>query len=99
METRTRILLVDDDSGLTTRLSRFLERYGYHVAVAVNGRDGLDQARSFRPHLILLDILMPFLNGHAFLRRLRRAEGSQGIVGKKEVVLVHDNTANTITGT
>ena len=90
METRTRILLVDDDSDLTRRLSRFLERYGYHVAVAVNGRDGLDQIRSFRPHLILLDILMPFINGHAFLRRLREGKNRTPVIMLTTVDAIDD---------
>jgi len=73
MENRTRILLVDDDVGLTAKLGAFLGRNGYQVAAAVNGEDALGQIGPFAPHLIVLDIEMPFMDGREFLRRLRRA--------------------------
>ena len=73
MEAKTRILLVDDDPGLTAPLGAFLERAGFQVAVAVNGADALDQIKSFGPHLVLLDILMPWMDGHELLRQLRQA--------------------------
>jgi DNA-binding response OmpR family regulator len=70
---RKRVLLVDDDQVLTTSLGSFLEHAGYQVAAACNGHDALAQIESFRPHIILLDIQMPFMNGRECLRRLRQA--------------------------
>lgn len=71
MGAKERILLVDDDPGVTRRLQASLQQEGYQVAVAVNGQDALEQLKSFHPHLILLDILMPWMDGRAFLDQLR----------------------------
>ncbi len=72
MEEKTRILLVDDDKGLLDSLQSFLQRSGFQVATAINGEAALDEVTSFTPHLILLDILMPVLDGRTALRRLRQ---------------------------
>ncbi len=73
MDTRTRILLVDDDKEFVGTLQSFFERSGFQVATAFNGQTALDEIASFAPHLILLDILMPHLNGREMLRQLRKA--------------------------
>ncbi len=72
MEEKTRILLVDDDKGLLDSLQSFLQRSGFQVAIAINGKAALDEVASFAPHLILLDILMPVLDGRTALRQLRQ---------------------------
>jgi len=68
-----KVLLVDDESAITTNLAPFLERSGFHVAVAADGEEALSQVSSFAPDLIVLDVLMPRLDGREALRRLRRA--------------------------
>ena len=71
-EAMTRILLVEDDE----RMARFVElelaHEGYTVLKAADGRTGLTMALNDRPDLVLLDILLPGLNGLEVLRRIRR---------------------------
>jgi DNA-binding response OmpR family regulator len=73
MESDPKILLVDDDPIITDQLEPFLERAGFRVLCAVDGRDALGKVASFEPDLVVLDILMPRLDGRAVLRRLRQA--------------------------
>ncbi|MDP4003609.1 response regulator [Methylobacterium sp. NEAU K] len=68
---RRTILVVDDDSATRDLLARFLEREGFSVAVAEDGRRGLELARTLRPRAVLLDVTMPQMDGWAVLRALR----------------------------
>ena len=92
METKTRILIVDDEPAVTKPLGALLQREGYQVAVAVNGQDGLDQVQSLHPHLVLLDIEMPFVDGREFLRRLRRAGNWTPVMMLTKVNTLSDKT-------
>ena len=65
------ILVVDDSSAIRRIISRTLESAGYHVLEATDGRDALDVCRAQRPDLVLLDIDMPVMDGHAALREMR----------------------------
>ncbi|MGU3536506.1 response regulator [Methylobacterium sp. A54F] len=65
------ILVIDDDAATRELLARFLERDGFRVATASDGRAGLEQARRLRPRAILLDVTMPHLDGWSVLRALR----------------------------
>jgi DNA-binding response OmpR family regulator len=67
----TKILLVDDEVSITSTLSTFLELSGFQVSVANNGEQALEQIPQFKPDLIVLDVLMPRLNGRETLRRMR----------------------------
>jgi DNA-binding response OmpR family regulator len=69
---RPTLLLADDDPTITTALTPFLERAGFHVLTATNGKDALEKAQSHRPDLIVLDVLMPRMDGREVLRQLRR---------------------------
>jgi DNA-binding response OmpR family regulator len=73
METPPAILLVDDEKPFTDHLAPFLERAGFVVDIAANGEEALEKVAHQRPDLIILDILMPVLDGRAVLRRLRQA--------------------------
>ncbi|WP_375455049.1 response regulator [uncultured Methylobacterium sp.] len=66
-----RILVIDDDAATRDLLARFLEREGFAVSTAEDGRQGLEQARSLRPRAILLDVTMPRMDGWSVLRALR----------------------------
>jgi len=66
-----KILLVDDEEAITSNLAPFLERTGFAVAVAADGQEALHKAAAFTPHLIVLDVLMPRLDGREVCRRLR----------------------------
>jgi CheY-like chemotaxis protein len=65
------ILLIDDDEDSRVMYSAVLMRAGYRVLFARNGADGVDIATHARPDLILMDLVMPRLNGYAALRGLR----------------------------
>jgi DNA-binding response OmpR family regulator len=67
------LLLADDDPTITNGLRPFFERAGFHVLTVSNGADALEKARSHHPDMIILDVLMPRLNGREVLRRLRGA--------------------------
>jgi CheY-like chemotaxis protein len=68
------VLVVDDDAGLRELLRRTLEREGYRVVEAANGRQALDRVRDSEPGLILLDLMMPAMDGFEFVEELRRLE-------------------------
>jgi two-component system, OmpR family, alkaline phosphatase synthesis response regulator PhoP len=69
-----RILIVDDEPNIAASLEFLLQRGGYDVKVAHNGEEALVQAESFRPQLVLLDVMMPKLNGYEVCQRLRQGE-------------------------
>ena len=66
-----KVLIVDDEQEQTRLLERILTRDGYEVAVAHNAREGLDRAHDFGPDLILLDVVMPGMDGWEMLAQLR----------------------------
>ncbi|XYD10175.1 response regulator [Methylobacterium sp. NMS12] len=68
---RGTILVVDDDAATRDLLARFLEREGFAVTVAEDGRRGLDLARNLHPRAVLLDVTMPQMDGWAVLRAIR----------------------------
>lgn len=72
MTDKPRVLLVDDEPAITANLAPFLERSGLRVAVAADGEEALDLVADFRPDLIVLDVLMPKIDGREVLRRLRQ---------------------------
>jgi CheY-like chemotaxis protein len=73
------VLVVDDDADLRELLRRLLQREGYRVVEAENGRAALDRIREARPGLILLDLMMPEMDGFEFVRRFRKHDAWRGI--------------------
>jgi DNA-binding response OmpR family regulator len=73
MNPKPSILLVDDETAITDNLAPFLSRSGFSVAVAANGEDALQQVLTGRPDLLVLDVLMPRLDGREVLRQLRQS--------------------------
>ena len=68
---RLRILVIDDDDDLTTSVAAVLEANGYDVITATDGEQGLELAFTKNPHLILLDVTMPGMDGHQVCRELQ----------------------------
>ena len=66
-----KILLVDDEPSLQKMLTHALEREGFAVRVAADGEEALEAFRSYEPHLIILDIMLPKLDGTEVIRRIR----------------------------
>lgn len=65
------VLVVDDDASQRELLTRFLEREGFAVRTAADGRTGLEMARSLHPRAILLDVMMPQMDGWSVLTALK----------------------------
>lgn len=71
----TKILLIDDDPLITEPLSRTLREYKYEVEVAGDGRKGLNRALENRPDIVVLDVMMPEIDGWEVCRSLRKQSG------------------------
>ncbi|RJP48913.1 MAG: DNA-binding response regulator [Anaerolineaceae bacterium] len=69
---RPLLLLADDDPSIADTLAPFLERAGFHVLTVSDGAAALDKVHSHRPALVILDVLMPRMDGREVLRRIRR---------------------------
>jgi DNA-binding response OmpR family regulator len=70
----TKILVVDDDPSVRSLVADSLEIEGYEVCVAEDGFAGLRAIEAHRPDCVLLDVMMPGLDGHQVLQRIRAAE-------------------------
>jgi len=74
-----RILVVDDAPANIQALASTLKQEGYQISVATNGRQALDVPARLRPDLILLDVMMPEMDGFETCRRLKASETTRGI--------------------
>jgi CheY-like chemotaxis protein len=72
MQTMKRVLVVDDNADSAESLSLLLELMGHTVRTAHDGEEALEQAETFRPELVLMDIGMPRMDGYEAARRLRQ---------------------------
>ena len=106
MEKHKKILIVDDDENIIQTLKMRLEANGYKVFTASNGVEGLEQAKEVGPDLILLNIMMPRLDGIMTTLKLKGTEQIRsipviimtGIKEKEEMVLArHVGAADYIT--
>ena len=73
------ILVVDDSPTERHVLSELLTQNGYQVITAENGEEGVEKAKSEQPDLILMDVVMPGLNGYQATRTLTREESTKDI--------------------
>lgn len=67
-----RVLIVDDEANIVISLEFLMEQAGYTVAVARNGDEALEQIEQFRPDLVLLDVMLPGIDGFDILQRVRQ---------------------------
>ena len=75
-----RVLVVDDDESVTNMLRRALSFGGYTVATARDGADGLRKALEWAPEVVVLDVMMPGIDGLEVCRRLRAGDGQLAIL-------------------
>jgi DNA-binding response OmpR family regulator len=79
-------VIVEDDQAIQYMYKVKLERSGFDVSTASDGKEGLEVIENFRPDIILLDLMMPIMNGDKMLEALRSKEGGNSI---KVVVLTN----------
>ena len=74
-----KILIVEDDPLMSRMYQKIFTFEGYQVEMAANGQEGLDKARTAKPTLILLDIMMPKMNGLEALEKLKADPATKSI--------------------
>lgn len=79
MPDRVRILLVDDEPSIVKMVGKRLEVEGFDVLIATDGQDGLTKARTQSPDLIVLDLMLPKLNGYEICAMLKQDSRYQKI--------------------
>jgi OmpR family response regulator RpaB len=70
--TQEKILVVDDDTSIRRILEAHLKLVGYNVATAADGQEALDQFNTFQPDLVILDVMLPKLDGYEVCREIRK---------------------------
>lgn len=71
MKKNTKILVVDDEQDILELIRHTLNKEGYEVYVAANGQQAVDKAKKVTPHLILMDVMMPVMDGMEACRQLK----------------------------
>jgi len=74
-----KVLIIDDDPAMQTLYQRVFTLEGFEVQVAPSGTDGLEKAQSFGPDIILLDMMMPVVNGLEVLGKLKANDAVKNI--------------------
>jgi CheY-like chemotaxis protein len=92
------ILVVDDELANAEVLSLILQEEGYRVFCASNGRQGLERVAELQPHLVVLDFMMPIMNGAQMGQALRNAEATQHIRILMNSSLTEDAVREHFTG-
>jgi DNA-binding response OmpR family regulator len=73
------ILVVDDEFAITEALCQALEMAGYHPVSAGNGREGLEQFEAAHPHLVITDVMMPYVDGREMVRAIREKPAGRDV--------------------
>ena len=76
----TKLLVVDDDDSIRTSLENYLCRNGYEVVLAQDGNEALAVARKNRPDLVVLDVMLPGMNGYECCRRLKEIDPALPVI-------------------
>ena len=76
----SKVLVVDDEPEAVELLVEFLSSKGYEVLTATSGQEALRQVKEERPHLVLLDVQMPKMNGIEVLKRIREIDPEMGVI-------------------
>ncbi len=88
------ILIVEDDAGIQMTLRDDLAAQGYHVTTADDGRKGLAMAKELKPALIILDVMLPLMDGFEVCKRIRK----EGIVSPIMMLTVKDEELDKVLG-
>ncbi|HEY3726135.1 MAG TPA: response regulator transcription factor [Solirubrobacteraceae bacterium] len=91
---RLRVLVVDDEPSIVDVISMALRHHGYDVAVAATGTQALLEVRDWRPHAIVLDVMLPDMEGFEVAKRLSAARAGVPIL----FLSARDNTADKVRG-
>lgn len=67
-----RILLVDDEADIRSVYTKTLGKEGYEVTTAKDGKEALEKLKEFKPHLVILDIMMPGMDGWEVAKKIRK---------------------------
>ena len=88
---KKRVLIVDDSPTDRQQLTSLLQKQGYEVTTAVDGEDALEKVAADRPPLIVLDIILPKMNGYQVLRQLKSSPETKDI----KVILVSSKSQDS----
>ena len=82
-------MVVEDDKDLNRAYSLILDHYGHKVETAFNGQEALDKSNIFNPDIILLDLLMPVMDGLEFLEKFKKSPNN------KAKIIIFTNMENS----
>jgi DNA-binding response OmpR family regulator len=74
-----RVLIADDEPNIVASLEFLMEQAGFEVKVAANGQEALELVASFRPDLVLLDVMMPVKNGYEVCQSLKSDPATRAV--------------------
>jgi two-component system alkaline phosphatase synthesis response regulator PhoP len=80
MSEKSRILIADDNEPNVELLEAYLANVDAEIEIAVDGQDTLDKVASFKPHVILLDVMMPKMSGFEVCKKLKSDPATRGIM-------------------
>jgi len=89
MEDKQKILIVEDERPIAMAYGDFLTSKGYEVEFAYDGKEGLEKLNEFKPDLVLLDIVMPVMDGISMLKLLRNSDVCCGLENVKVMILTN----------
>ena len=79
LQNQTKILLVDDEPNILIAIEFLLTKEGYIIQKAFDGQQAIEKVESFHPNIIILDVMMPGLDGFEVARRVRHMDGNDDI--------------------
>lgn len=74
-----KVLVCDDERHIVRLIQVNLERQGFQVVTAFDGKEGLEKIRSEKPNLVVLDVMMPYMDGFEVLKALRREKDTENL--------------------
>ena len=77
---RAKVLVVEDEPAIADVVARYLRRAGYEAAVAATGQGALRESEAARPDVVVLDLMLPDIDGLEVMRRMRRDDGRSAII-------------------